>query len=194
MPQGYEVRHEGPAIICGSAPSVFVDLEKARQLRPGATILGVNAAAGMIGEIEHIWTQHNNLTHIYREAANRPIKIHARSGIMGNDVDYWWQEMVGIKGSSGLAGALWAKLMGFDEVIMAGIPLSTSEQDYSDKYLPDIKKYFPDRTAGSFATEASILNWQQFVRLYKKQGKADGIYSMSGYTRKVFGPPPGLED
>lgn len=187
MPQRYEVRHEGPAIICGSAPSVFVDLEKARQLRPDATILGVNGAAGMIQEIEHIWTQHNNYTDIYRDAAKRPIKIHARAGIMGNGVDYWWQELVAVKGSSGLAGALWAKAMGFDEVIMVGIPLSTSEQDYSDKYLPNKKLPF-------FATEASILNWQQFVRLYKEQGKTKGIYSMSGYTRKVFGPPPGLED
>lgn len=141
----------------------------------------------MIDGIEHIWTQHNNYSDWLRKTAGREIYIHARAGIMG-DVDYWWEEMVGMKGSSGMVGALWAKAMGFDEVIMVGIPLSTSELVYSEKY--------PGSPGGDhrFASENSVLNWQQFVRLYKEQGKTQGIYSMSGYTRQIFGPPPGLED
>ena len=187
MPQRYEVRHEGPAIICGSAPSVFVDLEKARQLRPGAVVLGVNEVPGMIDGIEHIWTQHNNYSEVLRKVAGRPIYIHARAGIMG-DVDYWWEELAGMKGSSGMVGALWAKAMGFDEVIMVGIPLSTSERVYSEKY--------PGSPGGDHlvATENNILGWQEMVRHHKKQGRTEGIYSMSGYTRQIFGPPPGLED
>jgi hypothetical protein len=184
MPQQYEVRHKGPAIICGSAPSVFVDLEKAKQLRPGAVVLGVNEVPGMVDGIEHIWTQHNNMAERFRSLGE--FKIHARAGIMG-DVDYWWPELVGMKGSSGMVGALWARAMGFDEVIMAGIPLSTSEQMYSEKYPGASKKYV-------FATEANILNWQSLALDHKKQGRAGGIYSMSGYTKQIFGPPPGLED
>jgi hypothetical protein len=42
MPQRYEVKHRGTAIVCGSAPCVFEDLENAKKLRPNATILGVN--------------------------------------------------------------------------------------------------------------------------------------------------------
>lgn len=140
----------------------------------------------MFPEIEHIWTQHNNMGERFRSKVDRKIYVHARAGILG-DVDYDWPEMVGMKGSSGMVGALWAKAMGFDEVIMVGIPLSTSVQTYSEKY--------PGAVRGlSFATEASILGWQEQVRLHRDMGRTQGIYSMSGYTRMVFGPPPGLED
>ena len=57
MPQSYDVQHKGCAIICGAAPCVFEDLESALKLRPGATIVGVNNAAAIVPEIEHIWTQ-----------------------------------------------------------------------------------------------------------------------------------------
>jgi hypothetical protein len=186
MPQRYEVRHQGPAIICGSAPSVFVDLEKARQARPSAVILGVNEVAGIIDGIEHIWTQHNNMADRFRLAAKSHVYVHARAGILG-EVDYWWPELAGMKGSSGMVGALWARAMGFDEVIMVGIPLSTSETKYSEKY-PGASR------TKDFATEASILGWQKAARQHKESGRTQGIYSMSGYTKKLFGPVPGLED
>jgi len=186
MPQRYEIRHEGPAIICGSAPSVFVDLEKARQARPGAVILGVNEVAGMIDGIGHIWTQHNNMCERFRSVAKGQIYVHARAGILG-DVDYWWPELVGMKGSSGMVGALWARAMGFDEVIMAGIPLSVLETEYSDKY-PGAPR------SNQFASEANILGWQAVAREHKEKGRTQGIYSMSGYTKQLFGSVPGLED
>ena len=186
MPRRYEVRHQGPAIVCGGAPSVFVDVEKAVALRPGATLLGANFAAGLFPGIEHVWTQHNNGAQLLRDGLGSGVKIHGRAGIMG-DVDYEWPELRGFKGSSGLVGALWAKAMGFDEVIMAGIPLSGSTLDHSEEYQAISK----DR---NLYTTASIELYQTFVRKYKKEGKAEGICSMSGYTRKIFGPPQGLED
>lgn len=185
MPTRYEVRHKGPAIICGSAPSVFEDLEKAKDLRPGAVILGVNAVPAMIDGIEHTWTQHNSGAESLRSVGN--FKIHARANIMGNGVDYWWPELNNMKGSSGLVGALWARAMGFEEVIIAGIPLSASELMYAKEYAGAPQNC-------EFATESNILNWQEMVRLHKKQGRTQGIYSMSGYTRQIFGPPPGLEN
>jgi hypothetical protein len=186
MPPRYEVRHKGPAIICGGAPSVFEDLEKARQFRPNAVLLGANLAAGLFLEIEHIWTQHNNFAQLLKEQIGRPIKVHGRSNIMGQ-VDYVWPELAFHKGSSGLVGALWAKAMGFDEVIMAGIPLSTSELGHSKEYQTIAKN-------STFYTASSIELYQVFARKYKEEGKTQGIYSMSGYTKQVFGPPPGLED
>ena len=46
--------------------------------------------------------------------------------------------MVAIKGSSGVVAAIWARAMGFDEVIMAGIPLSNTNTGYHSRY-PDKK-------------------------------------------------------
>lgn len=184
MPQSYDVQHKGCAIICGAAPCVFEDLENALKLRPGATIVGVNNAAAIVPEIEHIWTQHNNYAQEYKTKAGRPIKVHARAGIMGNDVDYWWNSMVGMKGSSGVVAAIWAKAMGFDEVVMAGIPLSVSSTDYYAQY-PDSK---PDRV---FAPTENIEHWQRFLYIHKEHGRMDGVTSLSGYTRQVLGAPVG---
>jgi len=186
MPQRYEVRHEGPAIICGGAPSVFVDVQKARKLRPNAVLLGANCAAGIFPEIDHVWTQHNADVQWLRDVIGRPIKVHGRSNIIGQ-TDYVWPELAFHKGSSGLVGALWGRLMGFDEVIMAGIPLSSSELGHSEEYQAIAKDENP-YTAGAMNL------YQVFARKYKDEGKAQGIYSMSGYTRELFGPPPGLED
>lgn len=146
-------------------------------------ILGVNHAAAVIPEIEHIWTQHNNLAKQYKQAAGRPIWVHARPSIMGNDVDYWWRELAWVGGSSGFAGALWAKLgMGFDEVIMVGTPLSAG----SNKHLTEYSR------VTHFADDHLIIGWQEQVKRHKKDGKTSGIYSMSGFTMKVLGAPPEL--
>ena len=101
---------------------------------------------------------------------------------MGNDVDYWWNSMVGIKGSSGVVAAIWAKAMGFDEVIMAGIPLSVNSTDYHAQY-PDSK---PDKV---FAPTNNIEHWQRFLYIHKEHGRMDGVTSLSGYTRQVLGAP-----
>lgn len=163
-----------------------MDVEKAVALRPGATLLGANFAACLFPSIKHVWTQHNNDVKLLRDSSGSGVKIHGRAGIMGN-VDYEWPELAGMKGSSGMVGALWAKAMGFDEVIMAGIPLSTSETKYLDKY-PGAPK------SNHFASEANILGWQALAREHKKKGRTQGIYSMSGYTKQLFGSVPGLED
>jgi hypothetical protein len=182
MPPRYEVRHKGPAIICGGAPSVFEDLEKALEIHPQATILGVNNAAAMISEIDQVWTQHNNYAQEFKLKAGRPIKVHARAGIMGNEVDYWWGSMAGMKGSSGIVAAIWAKAMGFDEVIMAGIPLSKTNTGYHSGY-PDKKA---DRV---FAPDNNIEHWQKFLCIHKDLGRMAGVTSMSGYTRQILGAP-----
>jgi hypothetical protein len=89
MPQPYDVQHKGCAIICGAAPCVFEDLENARKLRPDATIVGVNNAAAMITEIEHIWTQHPSDAQEYKKAAGKIIYIHSRPRNFDNGAGTW---------------------------------------------------------------------------------------------------------
>ena len=47
-------------------------------MRPGAMILGVKYAASLVPEIEHIWTQHGEMTLKIKAAAGRKIYVHAR--------------------------------------------------------------------------------------------------------------------
>jgi hypothetical protein len=185
--------------VCGAAPCVFEDLNNALELRPGATILGVNNVAAMIPEIEHVWTQHAEHSLEYKKSAGRKICVHSRSkrftkidGAWVLDVvdprfagvDYVWPQLGWVAGSSGVAGALWARHgMGFDEVIIAGAPLSHDSLVYSDKYPSKPTK------AGKFSEANQLDHWIGMLRSHKDAGKTDGIFSMSGRTRQVLGAP-----
>lgn len=200
MAERYTARHGGCAIICGAAPCVFEDLENARKLRPDATIVGVNNAAAMIPEIEHIWTQHPSDAQEYKKAAGKIIYIHSRPRSFDNgagtwrlvvsdetweSIDYYWPTLSWISGSSGAAGALWAKHgMGFDEVIMAGIPLSTDSLVYCEKYPSK-----PTQNNNQYAKDTQVNHWLKIFSSLINEGKTKNIWSMSGSTKEMLGAP-----
>ena len=203
MPLEYSTKHRGCAIICGASPSLFEDLEAARQLRPDATILGVKYAASLVPEIEHIWTQHGEMTLLIRTAANRPIIVHARPKTLQTTkgtawhipckkeayeaIDYIWPSLSYAVGSSGVAGALWARHgMGFDEVIMAGIGLTVSDKNYAAGYPNKYSK--PE----GYASSDQIDNWVRILKQHQQEGRTEGIFSMSGKTKNILGAPIAL--
>lgn len=187
--------------MCGAAPSLFEELERARQLRPEATILGVKHAAAIVPEIEHVWTQHGEMTLKIKESAGRPIFVHARPRIIQSGsgikwfiphskesyeaIDYIWPDLGWAKGSSGIAGAMWARHgMGFDEVILAGINLNQDDKKYAKDYP---NKY---QFGIAYANNNQVENWLGLLQRHIEEGKAGGIYSMGGNTQKMLGPPP----
>lgn len=200
MAEIYGTKHKGRAIVCGAAPCVFEDVKIARALWPDAILLGVNNAAAMFPEIEHIWTQHGDHAQMFKEHAGRKIYVHARPRKFSNGgglwllpvpkekwkfVDYKWPTLTWVAGSSGVAGALWAKHgMGFDEVILAGVPLSVDSLVYSDKYTSK-----PTKDGGTFADWNQVEHWAEILRDHKAKGKTEGIYSVSGETNKILGMP-----
>ncbi len=186
--------------MCGAAPSLFVDLEEARRLRPDAATLGVKFAASVVPEIEHVWTQHCEMTKQIKDASSRPIRVHARprasqmnrkftwhtpEGKEAFDaIDYFWPDLSWAKGSSGVAGAMWARHgMGFDEVIMAGIGLEPGNHKYIQSYP---NKYSQGQ---GYATNAQIEHWLKLLQLHIDDGKTHGVYSMSGKTMQMLGKP-----
>jgi hypothetical protein len=176
------------------------DLAKAKELRPGAAILGANYVGELVPEIEHIWTLHNAETHKIKAKTGRKIYVHTRPRKYSNggglwlvptpdeawsQVDYVWPQLHWLTGSSGPTAALWAKHgLGFDEVIMVGIELSAGSQHYVQGYLDDKKT---DKTL--FAEENSIMHWQACMVGHKEQGKYEGIYAMSGFPAELLGAP-----
>ena len=200
MAARYEAKHSGCAIICGAAPCVFDDLKAALELRPDADILGVNNAAAMIPDIEHVWTQHGDHAQMYKEKAGRQIYVHARPRHYSNGggtwllpvadhkwkyVDYVWPTLAWVAGSSGVAGALWARHgMGYDEVIMAGVPLEVTTLTYSDQYASK-----PTKDGNAFAEANQVEHWSAILRGHVANGVTGGIYSMSGETAKILGRP-----
>lgn len=201
MPGLYTQKHKGCAILCGAAPCLFEDLAEAKKARPDATVLGVKYTASLVPEIEHVWTQHGEMTLKIKQAAGRPIFVHARprtfQTVRGtvwhiphaqaayDQIDYIWKDIPFATGSSGVAGALWAKHgMGFDEVILAGIPLSQGQLEYVQGY--------PNRyqTGKTYALPAQVDNWVGILKKHIAAGLTAGIYSMSGATSRLLGAPP----
>lgn len=199
MPIEYTQRHGGCAILCGAAPCLLDDLQKARELRPNADILGVKFAACVVPEIKHVWSLHADMAGKIKEKAGHEVFVHCRprrhqtktsmwfSPVKDEhwaQVDYVWPDLWWASGSSGIAGALWAKHgMGYDEVILAGIPLKVGDRGYVAGYGQT------GRHNGDYARDDQIDTWYRAMKKHHAEGKMAGIYSMSGSTRTILGAP-----
>jgi hypothetical protein len=179
----------------GCATSVKADVAAARVLRPGAVLLGAKYAVVLYQEIEHVWTQHIEQAADIRARAGRRVFIHSRSrihqrrrlpGLPEKGVDYVWPTLEWVNGGSGFAAALWARHgMGFDEVILCGVPLDPGG------YAPEIAAFKAMRGDGgkSFVDTRALARWRDVVAAFVANGRAAGITSMSGWTRGVLGMP-----
>ena len=207
MPQLYRDRHKGCALVMGAAPCVFEDLAAARALRPDAVMLGVNHAASVFPEIKHVWTQHQEIAPDIKAKAPG-VAIHARKNLTRNGtsiyffggkqaevafIDYHWPDLAWATGSSGFSAALWAKYgMGFDEVILCGVPLSPDNLRYSDEYRKYSTEKWGDRDEPGdkyWARPGNFATWHARISRHITDGKTAGIYSMSGWTREKLGVP-----
>jgi hypothetical protein len=161
-------------------------------------MLGVKYAASLYREIEHVWTQHLEQATDIKARAGRPIFIHSRPSRMhrklrfvdGNrgevDIDYVWPELAWVSGSSGFSAALWARHgMGFDEVILCGIPLDSG--GYTAE-IGDWKLLQGDKKT-SFVNATVLDSYRSTVAVCRNAGKTEGIVSMSGWTRQELGAP-----
>jgi hypothetical protein len=184
--------------VVGYAPSVYQDVEAARRLRPDAVMLGVKYSCALFPEIEHVWTQHLEQAKDIRAKAGRPVLIHGRPARFqtrrirwvtagrDSDLDFTWPELRWVYGGSGFGAALWARHgMGFDEVILCGVPMEHGG------YAPEIaafKRPHADR-GRSFADVSQLERWRAAIGEFAAQGKTEGIRSMSGWTRDALGAP-----
>lgn len=199
----YQQQHRGCAIVCGAAPCLFDDLAKARQLRPEADILGVNFTPSLVPEITHVWTQHAVHAQAIKASVSREITVHARprkfrggAGIWllpvpdhkWAFVDFRWPDLFWVSGSSGMAGALWARHgLGYDEVIMAGSPLTKGSRQYATDYVAPANPGNGQDAPGY--EDVQFDEWHKKIQSHKDSGRADGIYSMSGTTMQILGYP-----
>lgn len=185
------------------------DVEKALSLRPDATLLGVNFSAALVPGVEHVWTQHIEIAGRIKKQCNwvkvhsRPLSFQTKKGganwffpvskAQEDDVDYLWPDLCWIGGSSGFAAALWARHgMGFDEVILAGVPLNKETRKYSTEYEEVTRAAIRPPAHDNethFASLDSLEHWQQCIRNFTEVGRTEGIYSMSGWTAEWLGMP-----
>ncbi len=170
------------------------DLEKARAMRPDAVLLGCNQTAALVPEIKHVWMQDaHSAGKLVRAKIPADVSIHtAKQPVKGQEVlfeaDYYWPDLAWASGTSGFAAGLWAKHgLGFDEVILAGVPLSKSVPRYLTNY-PSPNNIGEGKPVIGY-TEELFEHWCQQIRAHKMKGQAENIFSMSGATAHILGMP-----
>lgn len=182
----YPHRHNGPVLVCGFAWNLIDDVTEARKRYPSAPIIAVNGAAGAV-KAQLLYSQHPlrmpKWISQQRQRFGDGFEVHAagkahRATKMGVIppmpwVDYYW-DGIGSNGTSTWGARKLAASMGFDLVVLCGMPL-------------EVGRYADGRGSKSFSQ-------QQVVEHYRKKVERDidwhpGCHSMSGWTRELLGAP-----
>jgi hypothetical protein len=184
----YPHRHSGSVVVAGFANTLQDDLARVADKRPGLPIIAVNKAAEHIKAFA-VYSFHFDREKLGLWAAEQKKRFGEGVAIFGPGkkdwlahnqrnypyVDYWAPGTAN-QGSSGWCAARLARMLGFDEIILCGIPIEGRR--YADRS--------PARYWQAGDTNA--------VAQFRKAIAADtdnhkGVYSMSGWTRDLLGVP-----
>ena len=174
-------------LVCGFADTLHDDLARARALRPDASVIACNNAASAVKAFA-IFSTHcrRGKLDIWASAQRNyfggDFEVHSH-GYANFDklqaaypyVDYWWIDAKGV-GTSAWSAVKMARQMGFSEMILCGAPIE--RRPYANK------------------TMANDFRHAEVLKIYRDYIRKDimwhkGVYSMSGWTRKLFGEPSG---
>lgn len=180
----YPEKHSGPVLVCGNAWTLHDDYASAVEIFGSVPVIAVNGAAGQVKAFA-LFTQHPRkfprwikmqrdrfgddfTTHA---AGNREWATKLGKPLKHEYVDYWWPDATG-GGTSAWGARRMAGMMGFDTVILCGVPLEPG--GYADN------------------EPTQLMRNVKLMRHYQDQIKKDtkwhtGVYGMSGWTRDFFG-------
>ena len=174
------------AIVAGSARCLWPDLAQAQALAPHAAIIAVNVTAQFLPRVDHIVSLHKDLPgllRILRVHMDMALKEHAPATIthsirMAHGIDRVWD--LPATGTSSLLGARVALGLGYERVILAGVPLDSSGRFFDP---PGVSQWDWDGPQGDPTREA----W----RAAKDTEFGGAVFSLSGWTHTLLGEPPG---
>ena len=174
----YPFTHSGPVIVAGNAECLHDDLRRAFERYGDAPVIAVNGAAREVkafaGYSKHPerWIA-NGWARKQEKKFGPGMTLHGgRVALSCTHVDYWWPDCYGGGGSAWDARKVAAK-MGFDLVILCGCPMEPGP-------------YVGGHNIGGF------MHRQDVVEGFQREIEADtiwhdGVASMSGFTRGLFG-------
>jgi hypothetical protein len=176
----YPHQHEGPCLIAGNALCLPDDLSRARLIFPDAPVIAVNGAAGEIKAFA-LFSYHPEFFEqkgwIRKQRAffGDGFTVHAvRSDILCPHVDHWWPKATGSGGSAWGARKV-AGMMGFAPVVFVGCPL-------------EVGPYTNHSAIGGLMHKENVVEDMR-QGIASDTGWHDDVYSMSGFTRELFGEP-----
>lgn len=185
----------GACVVAGFGATLFSDLERLSQVRPDLPTIAVNAAAGHVKAFA-VFSMHWEADKLGKwarqqhEAFGEGFEVHAcgkpewrehnlrNYPHVGKDN---WHDNVMHRGSSGWAAARLALKLGFDQVILCGVPMDN----------------------GRYANGGQAIMFQSpqtnSLSVFRKAIELDSItrtrcFSMSGWTRDLLGEPPWIRE
>jgi hypothetical protein len=184
----YPHAHCGAVVIAGFASTLQDDLAAVAARRPGLPIIAVNKAAEHIKAFA-VYSFHFERDKLGLWSAVQKKRFGEACAIFGPGkkdwlahnqrnypyVDYWAPETAS-QGSSGWCAVRLAKMMGFDERILCGVPIEARR--YADK---SPARYWQSAKVGAVGTFRKAIE--------KDTAYHKGTYSMSGWTRELLGMP-----
>jgi hypothetical protein len=179
--------------VSGFGATLFSDLERIGRIRPNLPTIAVNMAAGYV-KAAHLFSCHweaeklGSWARQQRDRFGDGFLVHApgKPEFLQHNVrnykyvDHWWDGVIS-RGSSGWSAARLALAMGFDEVVLAGVPMDH----------------------GRYANGGQAILFQSprtnSVSVFRKAIALDTptrskTYSLSGWTADVLGLPPFIRE
>lgn len=177
----YPHRHSGILLVCGSARCVWGDLEPWRG--SGHDIMAVNDVGMHIPlDIAHWYSNSAEELHFWRHNRRRDYSrdfiTHAWAGSDNSySIDYRWP--VPGHGTSSLNACYVGLLMGYERIILCGVPL-----DDSGHYFDP-----PWQITHFSRSPRSVDNKVRYWSNAAERVFGGRVKSMSGRTREILGEP-----
>jgi hypothetical protein len=163
-------------VVAGGAPNVWDDLETAEALHLNDHTMAVNHIAAFIMPVEHIASLHMGILSPLGmlNSPKRYVPLHC--AWCGDMHHYLWRFNHNVI-LSGMFGMLVGLYMGYEKVVLAGMPCDGSGNFYGS---PRQKKN------NAISLEVHQEAWR---RLYERMAPAmrDRVCSLSGFTLSLFG-------
>ena len=176
----------GPLLILGTARCLLDDLD--RYGTPPGDVFAVKQAGLFYWRFRHWWVSdttdwplwHNLVVNSSKsQAFGVPFSVHALTAFPGKEIDYHWQFNPRIARSAGPEATIAALAMGYDPIVLAGMP-----GDGTGHFFPD-QRYKPGLEPMDYGEGEHRVQWEILEReIFKGRVK-----SMSGLTREILGEP-----
>lgn len=190
-------------LVVGSAPCLFEDVARAKELYPDAHIMLVNGACIAIENAEHVLAGHREKAEQFAAARRTvfpnapPWRLHAnghkldaqRKAETPSVTDFWDKSMSTGATSIG-KGVRIGIAMGYDPIVICGAPMDDSgyfpgESVEGQAIRHDCRRV-GDPAQQDHRTVVGYRN--KFARLAATEF-AGRVFSMSGFTRQCLGSP-----
>lgn len=187
-------------LVCGSAPCVFDDLAEARELYPDHEVMTINGACTVIADAQHMLCGHTALAEEWVAARKvaypgKPVQVHAgylvkhaKEREQRPSVTRWWTNVSSGATSAGKAALIGLQL-GFSPIVLCGCPMNGGGYVKGEAVVPHI--------LGCARVGDDKNKDKKIIKRYRERmaelalGEFSGVvFSMSGYSRQVLGPPP----